>query len=215
MTSSPPSRSPIPSAVLLLGPTGVGKTPLGDLIAGRGLWGSRFVHFDFGDNLRRIVRRNRPNDLIGPSELDFLRRVLESGALLENEHFYIAERVLRSFQAERDPDGLARILLNGLPRHVDQAEDVGKIVRIECVISLHSPSHTILERIRGNVGGDRTGRVDDDLESVRARLAVFARRTAPLVDYYRENGAGIETLEVTAAMTPEDAWGVLNERRQP
>ncbi len=186
---------------------------MGDLIAGRGLWGSRFVHFDFGDSLRRIVRRNRPDDLIGPSELAFLRRVLESGALLENESFYIAERVLQSFLAERDPDGSARILLNGLPRHVGQAEDVGGIVRIESVISLDCPSHIILERIRANVGGDRTGRVDDDIESVQERLAVFARRTVSLLDYYREKGAGIETIEVTAAMTPQDAWEALNERK--
>ncbi|MEE8450650.1 MAG: hypothetical protein V3R99_02015 [Thermoguttaceae bacterium] len=49
-------------AALLLGPTGAGKTPLGRLIEQRGLWGVRCLHFDFGDNLREVVRRNRPDD---------------------------------------------------------------------------------------------------------------------------------------------------------
>ena len=212
MTRPTNNPSSTPPAVLLLGPTGAGKTPLGDLIARRGLWDCRFVHFDFGENLRRIVRQDRPDDLIGPAELDFLRRVLQSGALLENEHFYIAEAVLRSFQTERNPHGLAHILLDGLPRHVDQANDVGQIVRVQSVISLHCSSQIVLERIRANTGGDRTGRMDDDLESVENKLALFAGRTAPLVDHYRAEGARIETLEVTTAMTPEDAWRVLDQR---
>ncbi|MCX7427258.1 MAG: hypothetical protein NTW96_16720 [Planctomycetia bacterium] len=43
-------------AMLLLGPTGSGKTPLGDLLERRGLGGRRCVHFDFGAHLRRIVK---------------------------------------------------------------------------------------------------------------------------------------------------------------
>ena len=210
MRSTKSSTNPVPPAVLLLGPTGAGKTPLGDLIARRGLWDSRFVHFDFGENLRRIVRQDRPDDLMGPAELDFLRQVLESGALLENEHFQIAAAVLKSFLAERNPDGRARVLLNGLPRHVGQAKTIDNLVSVKAVISLCCSSHTILERIRTNIGGDRTNRADDDLESIRYKLDIFARRTAPLTDHYREMGVPIETVEVTAGMSPEDAWRVVS-----
>ena len=42
-------------AVLLLGPTGAGKSPLGDWLEARGLWGRPCHHFDFGANLRAIV----------------------------------------------------------------------------------------------------------------------------------------------------------------
>ena len=211
MRSTKSATSYVPPAILLLGPTGAGKTPLGEMIGRRGLWGCRFVHFDFGDNLRRIVRQNRTDHLIGKAELDFLGRVLESGALLENEHFHIAQAVLQSFLAEHDPDGRAKVLLNGLPRHVDQAKDVDQVVQVESVISLSCSSHAVLERIRNNVGGDRTGRVDDDLESIRNKLALFADRTAPLVEHYRELGISIEIVEVSAVMTPEDTWQRLNQ----
>ena len=65
-------------AALLLGPTGSGKTPLGDIIAQRGLWGANCRHFDFGANLRAIVQRNRPDHLISQQDIDFLGQVLEA-----------------------------------------------------------------------------------------------------------------------------------------
>ena len=101
-------------AILLLGPTGSGKTPLGDLIERRGLAGAPCLHFDFGANLRRIVERDRPDEHLGREEIDFLRRVLPSGALLENERFSIAERVLRSLLAPNERPGLFQVELPGI-----------------------------------------------------------------------------------------------------
>ena len=199
-------------AVLLLGPTSSGKTPLGDLIAERGLWGARCVHFDFGANLRRLVERDVPDELVSRADLDFLRDVLQSGALLEDEHFPLAERILRSFLRQSGADAHTLVVLNGLPRHVGQAEAAGAIVGVVAVIHLRCSTEVILERIRSNVGGDRTRRVDDDEPSVRRKLALFRERTAPLVDHYRASGARIETVDVTATTTPSDAWHVLNRR---
>jgi len=200
-------------ALLLLGPTGSGKTPLGDLIASRGLWRSTCLHFDFGDNLRRIVDRNRPDDVAGRADLDFLREVLQSGRLLEDDHFPLAERILRSFLARSSRDARTLVVLNGLPRHLGQAEAVDSILRVEAVISLSCTSEVVLERIRTNVGGDRTERDDDDPESIRRKLALFAERTAPLLDHYRAAGVGIEAVDVTATMTPHDVWELLARRR--
>jgi hypothetical protein len=39
-------------AILPLGPTGSGKTPLGDYLEERGLFGRRCVHFDFGEKFK-------------------------------------------------------------------------------------------------------------------------------------------------------------------
>ncbi len=205
--STPPR--PRLSAVLLLGPTGSGKTPLGEVIEARGLWGARFVHFDFGAAMRRLVQRDLPDEIVTRADLDFLREVLGSGALLEDDQFPLAERVLRSFLAARDEMTTAlppTVLLNGLPRHAGQAEAVSRLLEVRAVVRLACSPETVLERIRTNAGGDRAGRADDGLASVRNKLAIYAERTAPLEEYYQARGVPIHTLEVTPAMTPQEAW---------
>ncbi len=198
-------------AILLLGPTGAGKTPLGKIIEQRGLWQTRCVHFDFGANLRDLVYRNQPSETIGRQDIDFLREVLDSGALLEDEHFPIAERILKSFLAARAADRQTYIVLNGLPRHVGQARAVDSILDVRAVVHLVCSSETVIERIRTNVGGDRSGRVDDDLQAVRNKLAIFNRRTATLLEHYDRQGARIVTLDVTTAdLTPVQMWEILN-----
>ena len=52
--------------------------------------------------------------------------------------------------------------------------------------------------------GDRAGRGDDALEEVSRRLAVFAERTEPLLDFYRERGVRVTRVAVTAAMTASE-----------
>lgn len=193
-------------ALLLLGPTAAGKTPLGNLIERRGLWDRSCVHFDFGENLRRIVAENRPDEMIPQADVDFLRRILKTGGLLEDEHFPIAEGVLRRFLAARKVADHTLVVLNGLPRHVGQALAVDAIVRVEAVISLRCPAETVVARIHSNIGGDRTERTDDDLQAVRRKLETFRRRTTPLEAHYRDRGARIHPLDVSETMSPEDAW---------
>jgi len=199
-------------ALLLVGPTGSGKTPLGDLIAERGLWRAACAHFDFGANLRFLVEQDRPDEIVGRDDLRFLRSVLRSGALLENEHFPLAERILRSFLSRIGAERRTMVVMNGLPRHVGQAEAVDAIVDVVAVVHLRCSGEVILERLGTNIGGDRAGRVDDDLQSVRRKLALFCERTAPLLDYYRSSGIAIETVDVTATMTPARMWETLDRR---
>jgi adenylate kinase family enzyme len=197
--------------VLLIGPTGSGKTPLGDLLEKRGLGDDRCRHFDFGTQLRAIVQRNQPDHLFSRQDLDFLRQVLQSGALLENERFPIAQRILQSFLSQ--PGAADAItILNGLPRHVGQAEAVERQMCMEAVVYLHCTDEIVRARIGANVGGDRTERQDDDLASVRKKLLLFAQRTSPLVERYRHRGVPIFQIDVTAEMSPEVAWQALHAR---
>jgi adenylate kinase family enzyme len=195
--------------ILLLGPTGAGKSPLGDRIEAVGLGTRRFCHFDFGANLRRAATREGADADFLEEEREFLRSVLRSGALLENDRFPLAERILRRFLEERCREAAAEVVLNGLPRHVGQAEAVGRIVHVHTVVSLRCSEEVVARRIGTNVGGDRSKRSDDSDTDIRRKLAIFAERTGPLVDYYRRAGRLVIDLPVTAEMTPESAWCAL------
>lgn len=209
-----PAGEDRPAAVLLLGPTGSGKTPLGELMEARGLWGTACRHFDFGANLRTVVAQDGPDELFRGAELRFLREVLDQGALLEDEHFWIAERILRDFLARQVAGSTARVVLNGLPRHVGQARAVDAIVRVEVVIRLECEAATVLRRIESNAGGDRSARVDDDRASVEKKLELFRRRTEPLSQHYRTAGIPIESIPVGPASAPLEVWRLV-ERRTP
>jgi adenylate kinase len=204
--------TPKKPALLLLGPTGSGKTPLGDALALRGLWGRRCAHFDFGAKLRRLVEVNRPDDVVGADDLALLGRVLETGALLEDEQLPLALRIVHAFVAAQCTEPSTLAVLNGLPRHRGQAECMRAIVDVATVVALECSPEVVLARIVGNVAGDRAERVDDDREAVRRKLDIFRQRTEPLADYYRRAGARIERIEVTAAMTPDDARAELEGR---
>ena len=195
--------------MLLLGPTGAGKTPLGSLLHERGLAGRRYVHFDCGENLRQAVARNQPDSIVSAADIEFLRQVLQTGALLEDKDFPLAERILRSFLARVGAEADTLVVLNGLPRHVGQATALARILDVRTVVVLDCSPATVLARIATNTGGDRTHRSDDDLDSVRRKLEIFAARTAPLIDFYRHAGANLLHLEVTANSTAEMSWDVL------
>lgn len=197
--------------ILLLGPTGSGKSPLGDRMEGGDLGGRRFCHFDFGANLRRVVFEPVAGDGFSDEERDFLRSVLESGVLLEDDQFPLAERILVRFLETRCHGGQAEVVLNGLPRHEGQAEAVGRIVEVQTVVSLQCNPDAVLARIGTNVGGDRGQRTDDSREEICRKLAIFAERTGPLVGYYRGFGRRVIELPIAADTTPEAAWLALEK----
>jgi adenylate kinase family enzyme len=161
------------------------------------------------------VDRGRPDHVVSAEDLAFLRGVLETGALLADEHFALAARILRSFLFERSVDERTLVVLNGLPRHVGQARSIDQILAVRAVVRLICSPQTVLARIASDIGGDRAERVDDDLASVRGKLAVFQHRTAPLVEFYRDRGVPTMDLEVTGETTSERAWEALNGMFSP
>ncbi len=199
-------------ALLLLGPTGSGKTPLGDVLEQRGLWGKACVHFDFGARLRHAVDRDLPDERLSREDLDFLKHVLASGSLLEDKNFPIAQRLLRSFLAERAVAAKTVVVLNGLPRHVGQAQAIDGLLDVGTIVWLECPQEVVLQRIKSNAGGDRAARDDDLPELVSHKLALFHQRTRPLVDHYRRQGSRVESVEVLPKTTAEAVWEDLERR---
>lgn len=197
---------------LLVGPTGSGKTPLGDELERRGFLGRRCVHFDFGANLRAVADDPKSWDMLTPPELESVRTSLATGALFEDKDMSMIVKIVERFAEARDltPDSL--LVLNGLPRHRRQAEGLAGVAAVERVIQLEAPAAVIRERIRFDSGGDRATRVDDRLEAVERRLAVFRERTIPLVSYYRERRALIVEIPVTPSMTAAEAYQTLVKR---
>lgn len=201
-----------PEAILLIGPTGSGKTPLGELLERRPLWGRLWEHFDFGAQLRLIAAGAGAAGVLAAGEAEAVATALAADALLEDAQFPIAEKILRWFLADRGADGPARVVLNGLPRHAGQAQAVESIVEVQAVVRLNCPAEVAAERIRLNAGGERTGREDDNAASVAGKFEIFLARTAPMAEHYRQAGARIETLEVGPATRAEQMLAELNRR---
>src|SRR5512141_1290570 len=115
-------------ALLLLGPTGSGKSPLGELITSRGFLGHRSHPLDFGSELRSISSGIDAAHYTN-NERDFILGVLEHGLLLENEHFLLAHKIITRFLDRSRFKQKDVLVLNGSPRHAGQAADIATIAR--------------------------------------------------------------------------------------
>ncbi len=191
-------------AILILGPTGSGKTPLGEYLESSGLQGKRCAHFDFGANLRELAGGKSCCELLTPEDVQVVSHLLRTGALLEMNQFHIARKILTWFMDGRGMTEEDWVILNGMPRHIGQAEGVADIVDVKKVVYLECESRVIVERIRLNAGGDRTGRVDDSESEIAAKLKLFQERTVPLLDHYHGKGIRIVRVRIKERTMPRD-----------
>ncbi|MBI5634489.1 MAG: nucleoside monophosphate kinase [Nitrospirae bacterium] len=196
-------------AVLLIGPTGSGKTPLGSHIEQHGMSGRKCHHFDFGHELRSIADAEILPQGFTEIEQQFLRDMLIKGLLLEDRHFPLAEKIVRDFLAKRIFEGSDMLILNGLPRHTGQARDMAELVNVTCLLVLECTAEDVCERIKANTGGDRTDRIDDADEMIRKKLKTFHNRTTPLIDHYAEQGSTLIKIPVHASATAEAVYSRL------
>lgn len=186
-------------AILLIGPTGSGKSPLGSYLEENGISQHRLAHFDFGELLRQTAA-GKKNCGMPEEDIAQLKQILKSGALLERENFYLAERIINHFNSTTSADV---IILNGLPRHVNQAKEVSPWFDVRAVIQLECDAQTVVSRIQSNAGNDRTHRSDDDLKLVQRKLEIFETRTAPLCTWFKAKGVRIIKVSVSSDTQPE------------
>jgi adenylate kinase len=182
-------------AILLLGPTASGKTPIGDELDRRGLGDRRCVHFDFGAQLREAAARGTGGALT-EADVAVIRHVLDAGVLLEDHQFSIARKILERFINEHGDEPGSLVVLNGMPRHVGQAEGVEGLVSVVAVVELACTAEVVAERICRDTGGDRASRTDDETDAVTRRLTVYQERTRPLVMHYKSRGVRTIQLKV-------------------
>jgi adenylate kinase len=79
-------------------------------------------------------------------------------------------------------------ILDGYPRNQAQAEALDRLLSevgqsLAGVMELRVSEQVLVDRIAGRAQAE--GRVDDSKETVRNRLRVYERETAPLVAYYQ------------------------------
>ena len=196
--------------ILLLGPTGAGKTPLGEILEKRGLWGRKCLHFDFGQQLRSsVVRQSTP---LNREEMAVVRAVVKANALLEDEHFPIAMKLLQDYLALHQAARSEIVLLNGLPRHDGQARMMDGYIEMLGMIRLDCAPEVVRVRIKANAGRDRKRRVDDSLAEIERKLKIYEKRTLPLFRYYQDRGVRVFTYSVGPDTSSVDLRNWLEEQ---
>ena len=186
--------------MVFLGAPGVGKGTQAERIAAQ----HRVAKISTGDLLREAVRTKTPLGLEAKSYMD-------QGKL-------VPDAVVIGLVREKlaDPSCAAGFVLDGFPRTVPQAEELGKALAskamaLDRVVNFQVSREDVVRRLSGRrscpkcqatfhvdfakpkADGicDRCGeslvqRSDDQREAIETRLKVYDEQTAPLVRYYDE-----------------------------
>jgi len=181
--------------LVLIGPPGSGKGTQAARIAEQ----YAIPHISTGDILRAAVRAGTA---LGRRVAD----TLASGGLVGDDLMTDLVRVRLS-----EPDVVPGFVLDGFPRTVVQAEALDGMVASPLIIALiEAADEEIIKRLGKRrvctscgitqsvtadtdeqmdpcpyCGGTLGRRPDDDPDTVRHRLATYARFAAPIIDYYR------------------------------
>jgi len=189
--------------LVLLGAPGAGKGTQGALLAEA----LGIPKIATGDMLRDAVRRGTELGLRA-------RAVMDAGQLVSDDI------VLGLVRERLGSDGAAGAIFDGYPRNVAQARALDGLLdelgrAIGAVVYIGVDDDDIVRRMSGRRTDPETGvvyhaehnpppaevahrvvqREDDREETVRHRLEVYRQSTAPLVDYYREAGVPVHTVD--------------------
>jgi adenylate kinase len=220
-----------PRRLVLLGAPGVGKGTQAELLTER----LGVCHLSTGDIFRNAKKITAAK--ISPAmkcALDCMR----AGKLVTDE--IVLSVVAERADCLRCGGGF---LLDGFPRTVVQAKALAQIlsargISLDAVLSYELPLDTIIARLSGRrtcikcqavyhtetrrpefeglcdqCGSSLIQREDDRPEAVQVRMSAYVHSTAPLVDYYREQGL---LISIDAHGAPEEIFqrtiGALSDR---
>jgi adenylate kinase len=186
--------------LILLGPPGAGKGTQAERLQED----FDLAYIATGDILRKAVADGTE---LGQKAKEYM----DAGDLVPDE--IIIGVILECVESNAAQDGF---LLDGFPRNVDQAAALDEALarldrRLTAVLCIEAPDDDVVRRLSGRRMCEKSGHVynvhtdppkDDDVcdqdgsrlvqrdddreETVRKRLAVYHRQTAPLVRFYEE-----------------------------
>ena len=163
--------------LVLFGPPGAGKGTQAKLLTqSRGL-----PQLSTGDMLRAAIAAGTPLGLR-------CKAILDKGELVPDEV------VIDIIGARYDePDCAKGAIFDGFPRTIPQAQALDRMLesrgrRIDLVLELKVDDAVLLSRVEARIKAGGVLRSDDTPETLKHRLAVYYKNTAPLIDFYRTQG---------------------------
>ncbi len=162
--------------IVFLGPPGAGKgTQAARLSRDRG-----YAHLSTGDMIRDEMSRETQ---LGK----FAKTFYDRGDLVPDE---VIIDMIKGRAAE-----LSDVVLDGFPRTIaqaaaldDQLSQLG--VPLDRVVFFGVDVDVLVGRLEKR--RDIEGRIDDTPDAMRNRMEVYERQTAPVADYYRDDGRLVE-----------------------
>ena len=162
--------------IVIFGAPGSGKGTQSDkMIAKYG-----FEHISTGDVLRSEIKNGTP---LGKTAKGYI----DQGQLIPDELMIdILASVYDAFGKEHKG-----VIFDGFPRTIPQAEALKKMLaerghKVAAMIELDVPEDELMTRLIKR--GQESGRSDDNAETIKKRLDVYHNQTAPLIDWYEQEG---------------------------
>jgi adenylate kinase len=161
--------------LIILGPQGAGKGTQAAVVAEK----FGIPHISTGDIFRGNIADQTPLGLEA-------KKYTDAGELVPDD---VTNAMVKKRLEEIDAAG--GFLLDGYPRTAAQSQVLDDFLsargeRLDAVIELAVQESQLLERLAKRAA--EQGRTDDTDEAIRRRLDIYRESTAPLIDYYREQG---------------------------
>ncbi len=185
--------------IVIFGPPGAGKGTQAQKIA----QAYGITHIATGDIFRREIRS-------GSSLGEQIKALVESGRLVPDE---LTVEVLRS-ALEQQPTA-AGFLFDGFPRTNAQAEALDRLLasmgkKVDVVIALDVPQEELVKRLLQRAR--QQGRADDNEAVIRRRFEEYQRKTAPVQDYYAQQG---KLQHIPGVGTIDEVFGRIRQVLDP
>lgn len=164
--------------IVIFGAPGSGKGTQSDkLIDKYGLH-----HISTGELLRKHIAEGTPLGKLADT-------YISKGLLIPDELMIdVLHDLFRAY-----PEHIEKgVIFDGFPRTIPQAEALAEMLReygteIHAVVGLEVDEDELVRRMLQR--GKDSGRADDNLDTIKRRLAVYHKQTAPLREYYTGKGA--------------------------